>query len=136
MLTAIDHIGIAVYDLDVATSWYSETLGAEDVHRERVEADAVEEVLLTVGEGFVQLLSPTREDSPVGKFLALRGEGLHHVAYRVNDCAAALTAAIDRGARPVDLVPRPGSRGTTVAFLHPRTAFGTLIELVQIEPLG
>jgi methylmalonyl-CoA/ethylmalonyl-CoA epimerase len=131
LLTEIDHVAIAVADLDAAVAWYERAFGAQVVHRERVESDGVEEALLAVADSFVQLLTPTREDSPVAKFLASRGEGLHHVGYRVADCAAALQAVKDSGGRVIDEQPRPGSRGTTVAFVHPKAAFGTLIELVQ-----
>jgi methylmalonyl-CoA epimerase len=96
-----------------------------------VEADGVEEALLKVADSYIQLLTPTRDDSPVAKSLATRGEGLHHVGYRVQDCAAALARVRAEGHRVIDEEPRPGSRGTTVAFLHPKSAFGTLIELVQ-----
>jgi methylmalonyl-CoA epimerase len=96
-----------------------------------VERDGVEEALLAVAESYVQLLTPTRDDSPVARFLATRGEGVHHVGYRVADCAAALEAVKAAGGRVIDEAPRPGSRGTTVAFVHPKGAFGTLIELVQ-----
>jgi methylmalonyl-CoA/ethylmalonyl-CoA epimerase len=96
-----------------------------------VESDGVEEALLRVADSYVQLLTPTRDDSPVAKYLQNRGEGLHHVGYRVDDCAAALEAVKAHGGRVIDEVPRPGSRGTTVAFIHPKGAFGTLIELVQ-----
>lgn len=100
-------------------------------HREIVERDGVEEALLRVADSYVQLLTPTRDDSPVAKYLANKGEGLHHIGYRVADCAAALESVKRNGHRVIDDVPRPGSRGTTVAFVHPKTAFGTLIELVQ-----
>ncbi|MFP5318787.1 MAG: methylmalonyl-CoA epimerase [Acidimicrobiia bacterium] len=130
-LTQVDHVAVAVRDLDAAVEWYRRTFGAEAVHRERVDHDGIEEVLIRTGESYVQLLSPTRPDSTVARFLDRRGEGLHHVAYRVDDCAAALAEAVAAGARAVDAQPRPGSRGTTVAFLHPAGAFGTLIELVQ-----
>jgi methylmalonyl-CoA/ethylmalonyl-CoA epimerase len=131
LLTEIDHVAIAVADLDAAVEWYRATFGAEVAHRERVERDGVEEALLAVAESFVQLLTPTRDDSPVAKYLASRGEGLHHVGYRVADCAAALAAVKAQGARTIDDVPRPGSRGTIVAFVHPKGSFGTLIELVE-----
>ncbi len=134
MLTEIDHVAIAVRDLDAAAAWYEEVLGATVVHRERVESDGVEEALVAVADSYVQLLTPTREDSPVAKFLAARGEGLHHVGYRVTDCAAALAAVKASGGRVIDEAPRPGSRGTTVAFVHPKAAFGTLIELVEEGP--
>jgi methylmalonyl-CoA epimerase len=130
-LTEIDHVAIAVRDLDAAIAWYAETLGATVVHREVVEHDGVEEALLAVADSYVQLLTPTRPDSPVAKSIERRGEGLHHVGYRVADCAAALDAAVAAGALAIDAAPRPGSRGTTVAFLHPKAAYGTLIELVQ-----
>ena len=96
-----------------------------------VESDGVEEALLNVAESYVQLLTPIRDDSPVAKHLEKRGEGLHHIGYRVDDCAQALEALRAQGNRLLDEVPRPGSRGTTVAFVHPKGAFGTLIELVQ-----
>ena len=100
-------------------------------HREVVESDGVEEALLKVAESYVQLITPTRADSPIAKALDKRGEGLHHIGYRVSDCAAALAAMVAAGATPIDQAPRPGSRGTTVAFMHPKGSFGTLIELVQ-----
>jgi methylmalonyl-CoA/ethylmalonyl-CoA epimerase len=132
LFTEIDHVAIAVRDIDAAVRWYSTVFGAEVAHRETVEFDGVEEVLLGVAESYVQLLTPLRADSPVARFLDRRGEGLHHIAYRVDDCAAALRTAVAGGARAVDAVPRPGGRGTTVAFLHPAGAFGTLIELVEV----
>jgi len=131
LLTEIDHVAIAVSDLEAAIAYYRDTFGAEVAHREVVESDGVEEALLRVADSYVQLLTPTRDDSPVAKYLQNRGEGLHHVGYRVDDCAAALDAVKARGGRVIDAVPRPGSRGTTVAFVHPKGAFGTLIELVQ-----
>lgn len=130
-LTEIDHVAIAVRDLDAAVSWYEAALGARLAHRELIERDGVEEALLEVADSFVQLLTPTREDSPVARFLERHGEGLHHVGYRVSNCAAALEAVRAAGGEPLDASPRPGSRGTTVAFVHPRSAFGTLIELVE-----
>ena len=131
LLTEIDHVAIAVNDLDAAIAWYGEVFGATVDHRERVERDGVEEALLKVADSYVQLLCPTRPDSPVAKFLDARGEGLHHVGYRVDDCAAALDAVRNAGGRLIDEAPRPGSRGTTVAFVHPKGALGTLIELVE-----
>jgi methylmalonyl-CoA/ethylmalonyl-CoA epimerase len=131
LLTEIDHVAIAVHDLEAAVRWYSEALGAEVAHREVIEADGVEEALLRVADSYVQLLTPTRPDSTVAAYLERRGEGIHHVGYRVADCAAALQAVKETGAQVIDEVPRPGSRGTTVAFVHPKAAFGTLIELVQ-----
>jgi methylmalonyl-CoA epimerase len=131
MFTEIDHVAIAVNDLEAAIAWYGDVFGATVAHRERVESDGVEEALLAVADSFIQLLTPTRDDSPVAKYLANKGEGLHHVGYRVADCAQALQSVKDAGGRVIDEVPRPGSRGTTVAFVHPKTSFGTLIELVQ-----
>jgi methylmalonyl-CoA/ethylmalonyl-CoA epimerase len=131
LLTEIDHVAIAVSDLEAAIAYYRDTFGAKVAHREVVESDGVEEALLRVADSYVQLLTPTRGDSPVAKYLQNRGEGLHHVGYRVDDCAAALEAVKAHGGRVIDEVPRPGSRGTTVAFVHPKGAFGTLIELVQ-----
>jgi methylmalonyl-CoA/ethylmalonyl-CoA epimerase len=130
-LTEIDHIAIAVSDLEAAIEYYRATFGCEVEHREVVASDGVEEALLKVADSYIQLLTPTRDDSPVAKYLEKRGEGLHHVGYRVADCAAALAQVKAEGHRVIDEAPRPGSRGTTVAFVHPKTAFGTLIELVQ-----
>jgi methylmalonyl-CoA epimerase len=131
LLTEIDHIAIAVHDLGDAIDYYRETFGAVVDHREVVESDGVEEALLKVAESYIQLLTPTRDDSPVAKYLEKKGEGLHHIGYRVADCGKALDAVKAQGGRVIDEAPRPGSRGTTVAFIHPKTAFGTLIELVQ-----
>jgi methylmalonyl-CoA epimerase len=131
LLTEIDHIAIAVKDLEAAITYYQNAFGATVDHREVVESDGVEEALLKVAESYIQLLTPTRPDSPVAKAIEKRGEGLHHIGYRVNNCAEALAAMIAAGATPIDKSPRPGSRGTTVAFMHPKGSFGTLIELVQ-----
>lgn len=131
ILTEIDHVAIAVSDLEAAIDYYQRAFGATVDHREVVESDGVEEALLKVAESYVQLLTPTRPDSPVAKSLAKRGEGLHHIGYRVDDCAAALESMRAAGATLIDEAPRPGSRGTTVAFVHPKGSFGTLIELVQ-----
>src|SRR3954453_16795146 len=131
LLTEIDHVAIAVKDLAAAIDYYRETFGAVVDHREVVDSDGVEEALLKVPESYIQLLTPARSDSPVAKFLKKKGEGLHHVGYRVRDCAEALQAVKDQGGQVIDQQPRPGSRGTTVAFVHPKAAFGTLIELVQ-----
>jgi methylmalonyl-CoA/ethylmalonyl-CoA epimerase len=133
LFTEIDHVGIAVSDLDAAVAYYRTIFGAIVSHRERIEPDGVEEALIPVADSFIQLLSPTRPDSPVARFLERRGEGLHHIGYRVEDCAVALAAVRAGGGTLIDEAPRPGSRGTTVAFVHPKGAFGTLIELVQ-EP--
>lgn len=131
ILTEIDHVAIAVKDLEAAIDYYKRAFGAEVDHREIVESDGVEEVLLKVAESYIQLLTPTRPDSLVAKAIEKRGEGLHHIGYRVADCGAALNAMLAAGATAIDKAPRPGSRGTTVAFIHPKGSFGTLIELVQ-----
>jgi len=131
VFTEIDHVGIAVLDLDAAVEWYGRMFGAVVAHRERIESDGVEEALIKVADSYIQLLTPFTDTSPLAKFMARNGEGLHHVGYRVDDCAAVLDGVKQQGARVVDEHPRTGSRGTTVAFLHPKTAFGTLIELVE-----
>ncbi|MGH9077948.1 MAG: methylmalonyl-CoA epimerase [Acidimicrobiales bacterium] len=136
LLTEIDHVGIAVRDLDAAVDFYRRAFGAAVAHRETLSGDGVDEAHLAVADSYVQLLAPSGAGSPLLRFLDARGEGVHHVGYRVTDCAAALSAARAAGAQPVDASPRPGSRGTTVAFLHPRHSFGTLIELVQEAPQG
>jgi methylmalonyl-CoA epimerase len=131
LLTEIDHVAIAVSDLDAAIDYYERAFGATVAHREVVEGDGVEEALMRVADSYIQLSTPIRDDSPVARFIEKRGEGIHHIAFRVDDCAVALEAMKAAGATPIDEAPRPGSRGTTVAFIHPKGSFGTLIELVQ-----
>jgi methylmalonyl-CoA epimerase len=131
VLMEIDHVAIAVRDLEGAIEYYRDTYGVDVDHREVVESDGVEEALLKVADSYVQLLTPTNDASPVAEYLEKRGEGLHHVAYRVDSCADALARVKAEGHKVIDEAPRPGSRGTTVAFIHPKTAFGTLIELVE-----
>ena len=131
ILTEIDHIAIAVRDLEAAIDYYRRAFGAEVHHREVVDSDGVEEALVKVADSYIQLTAATRPDSPIARSIDKRGEGLHHVGYRVDDCAAALASMVAAGATAIDKVPRPGSRGTTVAFVHPKGSFGTLIELVQ-----
>ena len=130
-LDRIDHIGVAVEDLGAALELYAGSLGLTDVHRETVAEQGVEAVLLDVGDSHVELLSPLSEETPVGRFLAKRGPGLHHVAYQVHDVGEALNQAREAGLRLIDETPRTGIRGTQVAFLHPATAGGVLTELVQ-----
>jgi len=130
-LTDIDHIGIAVADLDEAAATYTRLLGVASAHRERVEDQGVEEVLFAAGSSYIQLLGALGPDTPVGRSLATRGPGLHHVAYRVEDIAAALDHVRAEGARLVDDTPRPGSRNTLIAFVHPAAMHGVLVELVQ-----
>jgi methylmalonyl-CoA/ethylmalonyl-CoA epimerase len=131
LLTEIDHVAIAVHDLDAAVKYYEDAFGATVAHREIVESDGVEEALIKVADSYIQLTTGTRPDSPISKYLEKRGEGMHHIGYRVDDCAAALEAMKAAGATPIDQAPRPGSRGTTVAFVHPKGNLGTLVELVQ-----
>ena len=130
-LTQIDHVGIAVDDLEAAVTRYRRLLGTEPVHREVVADQGVEEVLFAVGGSFVQLLGALGADTPVGAFLAKRGPGMHHVAYRVDDLEAELATLRADGARLIDEAPRPGSRDTLIAFVHPRSTGGVLMELVQ-----
>jgi methylmalonyl-CoA epimerase len=134
LLTEIDHVAIAVRDLEAAVDYYERAFGATVVHREVVERDGVEEALLKVADSYIQLTRATREDSAIAKSIEKRGEGLHHVGYRVKNCAEALAAVVAAGGTPIDTAPRPGSRGTTVAFVHPKGSFGTLIELVEEGP--
>ncbi len=131
LLTEIDHVAIAVRDLEAAIDYHERMFGATVEHREIVDADGVEEALLRVAESYIQLVTPTSDASPVARFLDRRGEGLHHIAYRVADCGVAFAAMVAAGAIPIDTEPRPGSRNTQVAFFHPKSSFGTLIELVQ-----
>ena len=130
-LTELDHVGIAVRDLNAVVDWYERMFGATVVHRERLESDGVDEALIRVADSYIQLLQPYTGASPLAKFLEKRGEGIHHVGYRVQDCGEVLEAVKAQGAQVIDEHPRTGSRGTTVAFMHPKGAFGTLIELVE-----
>jgi methylmalonyl-CoA/ethylmalonyl-CoA epimerase len=131
MLTQIDHVGIAVSDLGEAVERYRRTFGLEPVHRERMDDQGVEEVLFAVGESFVQLLGALGPDTPVGRFLGKRGPGLHHVGYRVASVADALEHLRAEGVGLIDEAPRPGSRGTTIAFVQPKDTGGVLVELVE-----
>jgi len=131
MFARIDHVGVAVEDLDGALAVYGEALGLAVEHREVVQEQGVEAVLLHVGEGHVELLAPLGPDTPVGKFLARRGPGLHHVAYQVEDVAAELDRLRGAGLRLIDEAPRVGIRDSRVAFLHPSATAGVLTELVQ-----
>jgi methylmalonyl-CoA/ethylmalonyl-CoA epimerase len=131
-LAQIDHVGLAVRDLEAAVEDYRRTFGIEPVHRERIERDGVDEALFSVGESYIQLLAPVDSDTPVGRFLERRGEGVHHVGYRVRDLAAAIRSLRVAGVPLIDQEPRPGSRGTMVAFIHPTGFRGVLVELVQV----
>ena len=131
MFAQIDHVGVAVEDLDAAIALHERTYGLALAHREVVEEQGVEAVLLDVGESHVELLRPLQPDTAVGRFLASRGPGLHHVAYRVDDIDAALDALRDRGVQLIDETPRAGIRDSRVAFVHPRSTGGVLTEIVQ-----
>lgn len=131
MLGRIDHVGVAVEDLDAALALYERSLAMPLVHRETVEEQGVEAVLLDVGDGHVELLSPLGPDTPVGKFLDRKGPGLHHVAYAVDDIEHALAQLADEGIELIDAEPRTGIRDSKVAFLHPRSTGGVLTEIVQ-----
>lgn len=131
VFTRIDHIGVAVQDVEESLALYRDVFAMDVAHREIVPDQGVEAVLLDVGENHVELLAPLGEDTPVGKFLAKRGPGLHHVAYQVSDIAATL-AALDRAGQPlIDKAPRVGIRGALVAFLEPKGTGRVLTELVQ-----
>ena len=127
----IDHVGVAVEDLDAAIELYGSRFDMREQHRETVEEQGVEAVLLEIGDGHVELLRPLSEDTAVGKFIAKRGPGLHHVAYRTDDIDRTLGAVRDAGLRLIDERPRTGIRGSRVAFLHPRSTGGVLTELVE-----
>jgi methylmalonyl-CoA epimerase len=131
MFARIDHVGVAVDDLDAAIALHEQAYGLSLAHREVVEAQGVEAVLLDVGESHVELLRPLQPETAVGRFLASRGPGLHHVAYRVDDIEAALDALRDRGLQLIDETPRVGIRDSRVAFVHPQSAGGVLTEIVQ-----
>ena len=131
MFVRIDHIGVAVEDLDAAIALYERDLGMALVHRETIESQGVEAVLLDIGENHVELLRPLSPDTPVGKFLARKGPGLHHVAYQTADVEQALAALKASGARLIDEQPRVGIRDSRVAFVHPAWSGGVLTEIVQ-----
>lgn len=131
MFGRIDHIGVAVEDLDAGIELYEKGLGMELAHRETVESQGVEAVLLDVGDGHVELLAPLGPDTPVGKYLARKGPGLHHVAYAVDDIDAALERLAAAGIELIDAEARVGIRDSRVAFLHPRSTGGVLTEIVE-----
>jgi methylmalonyl-CoA/ethylmalonyl-CoA epimerase len=131
MLSAIDHVGVAVESIDDALALYRDQLGMPLVHRETVSEQGVDAALLDVGDSHIELLQPLGPDTAVGKFLSRRGPGLHHVAYRVESVQAALDACAAAGMRLIDEAPRTGIRGSRVAFLHPASTGGVLTEIVQ-----
>jgi methylmalonyl-CoA epimerase len=134
VFSRIDHIGVAVEDLDAAVDLYTERFGMAEQHRETVEEQGVEAVLLEIGEGHVELLRPLGPETAVGKFLAARGPGLHHVAYQTPDIDAALEQLKAAGLRLIDEQPRVGIRGSRAAFVHPKATGGVLTELVERVP--
>jgi methylmalonyl-CoA/ethylmalonyl-CoA epimerase len=127
----IDHVGVAVEDIDSALALYEKSFDMALAHRETVESQGVEAVLLDIGDGHVELLRPLDPETPVGKFIARKGPGLHHVAYAVEDIEAALERIAATGIELIDRAPRAGIRGSRVAFLHPRSTGGVLTEIVQ-----
>lgn len=131
-LLNLDHVAIAVNDLDAAIAGYRQRYRVEPLYREVVDEQGVEEAMIPVGGSFVQLLQPLSPDSPVGKFLARKGEGLHHIAYAVTNIDAALSHLREHGAKLIDETPRRGGRGTKIAFVHPADLGATLIELVEL----
>ena len=131
MLGRIDHIGVATDDLDAAVALYEGTLGMPVAHRETVESQGVEAVLLDVGEGHVELLRPLGPDTPIGKYLDNKGPGLHHVAYAVDDIEGVLGKLKEAGIELIDSEPRVGIRQSRVAFVHPRSTGGVLTEIVE-----
>ena len=131
MLGKIEHIAVAVADLEAAISLYRDVWGLEVEHRERVEDQGVEEAMVKIGESYIQLLGATGPDTTVGKFLAKRGEGLHHIAYEVDDLEATLAELKEQGVPLIDESPRKGGRGHMVAFVHPKGNRGLLVELIQ-----
>lgn len=131
MFSRIDHIGVAVEDLELALELYRDRFEMSLAHREVVTEQGVEAVLLDLGENHVELLAPLGPDTPVGKFLARQGPGLHHVAYQVSDIDATLDALKRAGMQLIDEQPRTGIRGSRVAFMHPRATAGVLTEIVE-----
>jgi methylmalonyl-CoA epimerase len=131
-LLNLDHVAIAVHDLDAAIEGYAGRYRVEPLYREVVVDQGVEEAMIPVGGSFVQLLQPLGAETPVGRFLSNKGEGLHHVAFAVTSIDGALEHLGAEGARLIDSVPRPGGRGTRIAFVHPGDLSGTLIELVEL----
>ncbi len=136
MLNRIYHLGFAVEDLEAAARFYSENFGAEPTEPEVVEEQGIVATMFRVGESMIELVQPTRPDSPVGRFLERRGEGVHHVAYEVEDLEAVLRELKKSGVKLVDEEPRAGAGGTRVAFVHPKSAFGVLTELVELPGRG
>jgi methylmalonyl-CoA/ethylmalonyl-CoA epimerase len=136
MLNRIYHLGYAVEDIEAASRFYRENFGAEPTEPEVIEEQGIVAVMFRVGESMIELVQPTRPDSPVGKFLAKRGEGVHHVAYEVDDLDAALAGLKNNGVELTDEEPRTGAGGARMAFVHPKSVFGVLTELVELPDRG
>lgn len=132
-LLNLDHVAIAVYDLDAAIEGYATRYRVQPLYREVVEEQGVEEAMIPVGGSFIQLLQPLGDETPVGRFLSKNGEGLHHVAFAVSSIDDALDHLKAEGARLIDEVARHGGRGARIAFVHPGDLTGTLIELVELS---
>jgi methylmalonyl-CoA/ethylmalonyl-CoA epimerase len=131
MLTKIEHVALAVADLEAAIRLYKDVWGLPLEHRETVEEQGVEEAMFRLGDSYLQLMAPLGPDTVIGKFIEKRGEGLHHIAYEVDDIESALAELKKTGAHLIDETPRPGSRNTRVAFVHPKENRGVLVELVE-----
>jgi methylmalonyl-CoA/ethylmalonyl-CoA epimerase len=136
MLNRIYHLGYAVEDIEIASRFYRENFGAEPTEPEVVEEQGIIATMFRVGESMIELVQPTRRDSPVGRFLERRGEGVHHVAYEVDDLEATLCELERNGVELIDEEPKAGAGGTRVAFVHPKSAFGVLTELVELPERG
>jgi methylmalonyl-CoA/ethylmalonyl-CoA epimerase len=136
MLTAIDHTGIAVEDIDASISYYQDVLKLPLVHRETITEQGVDAVLFDLGDSHIELIAPLGPETGVARFLEKRGPGLHHIAYRVDDIEASLAALAAAGVRLIDATPRAGIRGSRVAFLHPASTGGVLTEIVEPAPEG
>lgn len=134
MFERVDHVGIAVKDLDASIGFYESVFGVTFTYRHTVEEQGVEEAMGQVGESWIQLLRPLGADTPVGKFIEARGEGVHHIGYGVADVHAALEECGGHGLTLIDKHPRAGSRGASIAFIHPKSVGGVLVELVQEQP--
>lgn len=136
MLNKIYHLGYAVEDIEAATRFYRDSFGVEPEEPEEVEDQGIIATMFQVGDSTIELVQPTRPDSPVGKFLEKKGEGFHHVAFEVEDLDKSLAELEARGVELIDLEPRIGAGGTRMAFVHPRSAFGVLTELVELKSVG
>ncbi len=136
MIEKIQHLGIAVSDLDEAVKFYRDVLGLEFEGFEEVPEQKVKTAIFKVGETKIELLASTSPDGPVGKFIERRGEGIHHVCFKVNDIEKAISETVEKGVRMIDERPRKGVGGTRVAFLHPKSTFGVLVEFADYYEKG